>query len=49
MVNLGSKPIVFSIFNLCFSNVENFYNTLYWNCKLDCNADLKPLVSSGSF
>jgi hypothetical protein len=29
VVNLGSKPMAFSIFNLCFGNVENFYNTLY--------------------
>jgi hypothetical protein len=49
VVNLGSKPMAFSIFDLCFGDVENFYNMLCWNCKLDCSADLKPLVSSGSF
>jgi hypothetical protein len=27
-VNLWSEPMAFSIFDLCFSDMENFYNTL---------------------
>jgi hypothetical protein len=49
MVNLQSEPMAFSIFNLCFSDIEDFLNMLSWNCKLDYSADLKPLVSGSSF
>ena len=48
MVNLGSEPMAFSVLNLCFGNIEDFYNTLCWNCKLNCSLDLKPLVSRRS-
>ena len=41
--------MAFSIFDLCFGDMEDFLNTLCWNYKLNRSADLKPLVSGSSF
>jgi hypothetical protein len=35
--------MAFSVLNLCFGNMEDFLNMLYWNFKLDCSADLSLL------